>query len=96
MIEVTKFRLNESTSSDLFHEVNAEYQTDFVYHQSGLRRRTVAPGLGGEWLWLTCWDSKPDADRAAQEARRSSIAQRFEACIDPSSTTVEYFRELPG
>ena len=63
VIEVTKFRLNDGTSVEDFVAINAKYQTDFVYQQAGLRRRTVAPGLGGEWLSLTVWDSKSDVHR---------------------------------
>jgi hypothetical protein len=96
VIEVTRFRLNDATSVDHFVAVNAKYQTDFAYQQVGLRRRTVAPGLGGEWLSLTFWSTRSDAHRADEEALRSTVAQAFEACIEPSSKTVEYFKELPG
>ncbi len=96
MIEITKFRLNDATSVDDFVAVNAKYQTQFVYQQVGVRRRTVAAGLGGEWLSITHWDSKADVHRADEEATLSIVAQAFEACLEPSSKTVEYFKELPG
>jgi hypothetical protein len=96
VIEVMKFRLNDATSVEDFVAINAKYQTDFAYQQVGLRRRTVAPGLGGEWLSLTVWGSKSDVHRADEEVALSIVAQEFEACLEPSSKTVEYFRELPG
>jgi hypothetical protein len=96
VIEVTRFRLSDATSVEDFIAVNERYQTDFVYQQVGLRRRTVAPGLDGEWLSLTFWDSKSDVHRADNEAAHSGVAQAFEACIEPSSKTVEYFKELAG
>lgn len=96
VIEVIKFLLNEETSVDEFVAINAKYQTDFVYHQVGLRRRTVAPGIGGAWLSLTVWGSKSDVHRADEEAAHSTVAQMFEACLEPSSKSVEYFKELPG
>jgi hypothetical protein len=96
VIEVTKFRLNDATSVETFVAINANYQTDFAYQQVGLRRRTVAPGLDGEWLSLTFWSSKADVHRADEEAARSTVAQEFEACIEPSSKMVEYFKELAG
>lgn len=96
VIEVTKFRLNDGTSVEDFVAINAKYQTDFAYQQVGLRRRTVAPGLGGQWLSLTVWGSKSDVHRADAEAALSTVAQEFEGCLEPSSKTVEYFKELPG
>jgi len=96
VIEVTRFRLNDATSVEDFVVVNARYQTDFAYQQVGLRRRTVAPGLDGEWLSLTVWGSKSDVHRANEQAALSEVAKEFEACVDPSTKTVEYFKELPG
>jgi hypothetical protein len=96
VIEITRFRLNDATSVEDFVAVNAKYQTDFAYQQVGLRRRTVAPGLDGEWLSLTFWGSKADAHRANEEAAHSSVAQAFAACMETSSKTVEYFKELAG
>jgi hypothetical protein len=96
VIEVAKFRLNDSTSVDDFVAINAKYQTDFAYQQVGLRRRTVAPGLGGAWLSITVWSSKSDVHRASEAAAVSTVAQEFGACVEPSSKTVEYFKELPG
>jgi hypothetical protein len=96
VIEVIKFRLNDATSAEDFVVINARYQTDFAYQQVGLRRRTVAPGLDGGWLSLTVWGSKADVHRADEEAVHSKVAQEFESCIEPSSKTVEYFKELPG
>jgi hypothetical protein len=96
VIEVTRFRLNVATSVEDFVAINARYQTDFAYQQEGLRRRTVAPGLGAEWLSLTVWGSKSDARRAEGAAALSIVAKEFEACLEPSSKTVEYFKELAG
>jgi hypothetical protein len=96
VIEVIQFRLNDVTSVDDFVAINENYQTDFAYRQEGLRRRTVATNLDGGWLSLTIWSSKSDVHRANEEAESSTVAQAFEACIEPSSKTVEYFKELPG
>jgi len=96
VIEVTRFRLRDELSVDDFLVVNAKYQTEFVYQQVGIRRRTVAPGRDGEWLALTFWASKSDVHRAEREAARSSVAQAFESCVELSSRSVEYFKELPG
>ena len=96
VIEVATFRLRAGTTVEDFVAKNATYQTDFAYQQPGLRRRTVAPGLDGEWLVLTVWSSKSDVHRAQEEAAHSAVALDFEAYIEPSSKTVAYFKELAG
>jgi hypothetical protein len=96
VIELMKFRLNDTTSVDEFVAINAKYQTEFVYQQQGLRRRTVAPGLNGQWIAITVWGSKSDVHRAQDAATHSKVANEFAGCVEPSSKTVEYFQELPG
>jgi hypothetical protein len=81
---------------DDFVAINAAYQTEFAYQQPGLRRRTVAPGLDGEWLVLTVWSSKADVHRAHEEAAHSRVAQDFENYVEPSSKSVAYYKELAG
>jgi hypothetical protein len=96
VIEMIRFRLRDETSVEEFVESNAKYQADFAYQQTGLRRRTVASGLDGEWLSITLWSSKGDANRARDEARDSTVANMFEALIEQSTKSTEYFKELPG
>jgi len=44
----------------------------------------------------TLWSSKGDANRARDEARDSTVANRFEALIEQSTKSTEYFKELPA
>jgi hypothetical protein len=96
MIEVTKFRLADGVSAEDFLEKNADYQQHFVYQQPGLLRRTVASGLEGEWLSITSWRSMKDARRSATESLTSPIALEFNALLKPTTTSTEFFKELPG
>jgi hypothetical protein len=96
VIEVLRFQLNEGTSVDDFVAINDTYQTEFAYQQQGLRRRTVAPGLDGEWLVLTIWSTKSDVRHAEREAENSPVARAFEACLDTTTKSVQYYKELPG
>jgi len=96
MIEVTKFRLVGDVRTEDFLEKNAEFQQRFVYQQDGLLRRTVASGLDGEWVSITRWRSMKDARRSATESLASPVAAEFGALLEPTSISVEYFKELPG
>jgi hypothetical protein len=96
MIEVSKFRLADGVDTEDFLEKNAEFQQRFIYQQDGLLRRTVASGLDGEWVSITRWRSMKDARRSQSESSASLVAKEFEAVLDPTSVSVEYFMELPG
>lgn len=96
MIELTRFRLKDGQDVEAFLLINAEYQTQFVYMQPGLLRRTVAPGLDGAWVSITMWRAKVDVHRADDAKNESPVAAAFYECVNPRSTTTEYFKELPG
>lgn len=96
MIEVSRFRLVDDVSEDVFLDKNAEYQQEFIYQQSGIQRRTVAGGLGDEWMAITWWRSMNDARQSTAEALTSPIAIEFSLMLEPSSIITEYFKELPG
>jgi hypothetical protein len=96
MIEVSKFQLAADVTNEDFLTKNADYQQRFAYQQEGLVRRTVASGLDGEWLVVTWWRSMNDARRSTTEAMTSPIAIEFNAQLDPTTLSTEYFKELPG
>lgn len=96
MIEVSKFRLVGDVSADVFLEKNTDYQQKFIYQQEGLRRRTVASGLDGEWIAITWWRSIKDARKSTAEALTSDIAIEFSLLLEPSSIVTDYYKELPG
>ncbi len=96
MIEVSKFRLVDGVDTEEFLQKNAEFQQRFIYQQDGLLRRTIASGLDGEWVSITRWRSMKDARRSQSEASASRVAKEFDALLEPTSVSVEYFKELPG
>jgi hypothetical protein len=96
MIEISKFRLVSSVTTDDFLEKNANFQQHLVYQQPGLLRRTVASGLDGEWVSITWWESMKDARQSASASLTSPLALEFSALLEPTSLSTEYFKELPG
>jgi hypothetical protein len=96
VIEISRFRLADHVDVDDFLMTNENFQQHFVYLQEGLLRRTVASGLEGEWVALTWWRSMNDARRSTSEAQSAPVALEFNALVDASSLTTQYFKELPG
>ncbi|MEO9180811.1 MAG: hypothetical protein ABI298_04075 [Acidimicrobiales bacterium] len=80
---------------DAFIDIDAAYQTDFVYQQPGIVRRVVAHDLDGQWIVMTHWRSKMDAQNADGVTSSSDVALRFESAVERSTPTSEYFKTLP-
>ena len=96
IVENRTFRLAEGTSEDDFVRADAECQTDFVYQQPGLIRRTTARGADGSWLVTTLWDSLDDAEAAERAEREDPSATGWLALVDPRSMETRRFEALPG
>jgi hypothetical protein len=87
VIEVVTFRLVAHVDQDAFLVVDKRAQTEFLYRQPGLLRRTTARGTDGGWLMVTLWASGRDADAAAVAARDDPAASLLTSSMDPSSVT---------
>jgi hypothetical protein len=60
VIETLTFRLTANTDDAAFLAADRRLQTEFVYHQPGLVRRTTARNDDGEWFVVTLWHSGSD------------------------------------
>jgi len=94
VIEISKFRLRDGKDVNDFIDIDAAYQTDFIYQQPGIVRRVVAHDLDGQWIVITNWRSKRDAENAKSAMSSSDAAVRFELAVE-RITPSEYFKALP-
>ena len=94
VIEISKFRLRDGQDVDEFIDIDAVYQTDFVYQQPGIVRRVVAHDLEGQWIVITNWRSKKDAENAKGATSSSDVALRFESAVERTMPASEYFKAL--
>jgi hypothetical protein len=95
VIEISRFRLRDGQDVDDFIDVDAAYQTDFIYQQPGIVRRVVAHDLDGHWIVITNWRSKKDAENAKRAMSSSDAAARFELAVERMTPSSEYFKALP-
>jgi hypothetical protein len=95
VIEISRFRLRDGCGAGEFVDVDAAFQTEFVYQQPGIVRRIVAHDLDGQWIVITNWRSKNDAEDAIRAMSTSDVAARFEAAINRMAPAYEYFKALP-
>ncbi len=55
VVEVVTFRLAADVEQGEFLVADKRAQTEFLYMQPGLLRRTTARAMDGEWLVVTLW-----------------------------------------
>ena len=94
VLEVLTFRLAADVDEDRFLIADRQAQTEVLYKQRGLLRRTTARGVGGEWLVVTVWGSAADADASATTAPDDPASSRLEDFLDPSSVTTRRYQTL--
>ena len=91
VIETVTFRLAADVDEAAFLEADRRVQTDFVYRQPGLIRRTTARGRDGDWIVIVLWRSEDDADAAAARSGNHPATSEFTALLDePSIRTGRY------
>jgi hypothetical protein len=91
LIELRVFELRAGADEAEFLAADAAFQTEVIYRQPGIARRTTARGIGSNsWLVLTLWNTVEDC-----EAAPASNAA-LDALVDPSTVRVARFEELPG
>lgn len=93
-IELTTFRLATGADEAAFLEADRRVQTEFVYQQPGIVRRTTACDAGGQWLVVTMWGSRADADAAERAAKNDDALAAFNALVDPASVTTARYETL--
>ena len=93
-LETLTFRLTGAADIDAFRIADASVQTDFVYQQPGIARRTTARGTDGQWIVVTLWASAADADAAATAASHDTATQRWSAMVDGASTRRDVYELL--
>jgi len=86
-IETTTFRLAPGADEAAFLAADRTVQTELVYLQPGLVRRTLAR-RGDEWLVITVWASEEHAAAAAAAADAHPLRRAFDQHLQPGSVQV--------
>jgi heme-degrading monooxygenase HmoA len=94
VIELVTFRLAPGVDEDEFLDADRRAQTEFLYRQPGLLRRTTARGEASQWLVVSSWGSAADADASAEASRHHAAAARLDACLDPSSVVSNRYQTI--
>jgi hypothetical protein len=94
VIETTTFRLATDTDDAVFLDADRRVQTEFVYQQPGVVRRTTARDQNGEWIVVVLWRSENDADAAARLSESDDATSELNALVDKTTIQVRRYSTL--
>jgi polyisoprenoid-binding protein YceI len=94
VIEIVTFELAPDVDEGEFVEADRRAQTEFLYRQPGLLRRTTARSVGDEWLVVTLWGSPHDVDTSVAASRDDPAVSQLTALMDSSSITTRRYETL--
>ena len=93
-IEILTFQLAAHSAEAAFLAADRRLQTEVMYHQPGLLRRTTARDQDGGWIVIAHWGSAADAERAARLVASESATSEFDALLDATSVTRRHYETL--
>jgi hypothetical protein len=97
VIEIETFLLADGVDEAAYVSADAVVQTDVVYQQRGLARRTTARGgADGRWAVITIWYDIETRDTAAEAAVGHEAERVRRSLMAPNSRRVESYESLPG
>jgi hypothetical protein len=94
VIETVTFRLAAGTDEAAFLDADRRVQTEFLYRQRGLLRRTTARDRNGEWIVIVLWRSESDADAAAKLSESDRATSAFFALLDETTVQTRRYSTL--
>jgi heme-degrading monooxygenase HmoA len=81
IVEITTFRLAEGVTDDAFLALDKRLQTELVYSQPGLVRRTTARH-GEDWAVVTLWASEETAAAYQRVVEGHPLQVQFERDVE--------------
>ena len=94
MIETVTFRLAAGTDESTFLDADRRVQTEFIYREPGLLRRTTARDENGEWIVIVLWRSESDADAAARLSEGDRPTAELVALLDAATVQTRRYSTL--
>jgi hypothetical protein len=93
IVEITTFRLREGVSDESFLALDKRLQTELVYDQPGLVRRTTARH-GEDWLVVTLWATDGDAAAFQRAAEAHPLQTEFDHAVEAGTLHLTRYTTL--
>jgi hypothetical protein len=84
-IETTSFDLADGVSDDAFLTMDGRFETEFVYQQPGLIRRTMTKAGGQRWQSFVVWYDSASAEASLANEHVASVASEHRLMIKVDS-----------
>jgi heme-degrading monooxygenase HmoA len=92
-VEITTFRLAEGVTDQAFLALDKRMQTELVYAQPGLLRRTTARH-GEDWAVVTLWATDADAAAFQRAAAGHPLQAEFERDVEAGTLHLTRYATL--
>ena len=93
IVEVTTFRLAEGVTDEAFLDLDTRIQTELVYAQPGVLRRTTARH-GEDWAVVTLWATDADAAACQRAAEGHPLQAEFERNVEAGTLHLTRYATL--
>jgi heme-degrading monooxygenase HmoA len=93
VVEITTFRLAEGVTDEAFLALDKRVQTELVYGQPGLLRRTTARH-GEDWAVVTLWATAGDAAAYQRAAEGHPLQAEFERDVEAGTLHLTRYTTL--
>jgi hypothetical protein len=93
VVEITTFRLAEAVTDEAFLALDKRMQTELVYAQPGLLRRTTARH-GEDWAVVTLWATEGDAAACQRAAAGHPLQAEFERDVEAGTLHLTRYTTL--
>jgi len=93
VIEATKFRLKEGTTSEVFLAANQQVN-DWVQAQAGFQSRLLTQKEDGGWLDILIWENEAAASQIDDLFYRDLGDSEFIKLLDPDSVETTFSKVI--
>jgi hypothetical protein len=85
IIETTAFRLVDGVTEADFLALDSRFETEFVYQQHGLIRRTMTRDDDQQWQSIVVWYDADSADASLSREPSAAVAAERDTMIQTAS-----------
>lgn len=93
VVEITKFKLKEDVSEDIFNQASLEFNKNYCSHCKGLIRRHLVKTDDG-YMDIFLWESKKDVEKVQETFMQDEDAMKFARLIDSVSLEMKNYEAL--
>lgn len=89
-VELAAFKLDDTIKEEVFLEISADFQKNFVEKQPGFIQRKLIK-KEDTWCDLVIWENITFAENVSKAMGNSEATKKYGGCIKAGSVTVDHY-----